>query len=815
MVLLLVKTRGALMKRFGKYEIVQQLGVGGMAIVYRARDILLGRDVALKVIGHQLKGGEAAEQRFLNEARVIAGLTHPNIVVVYDLGVESGTPFIAMEYLPGCDLRDLIDRAHPLSLEQRVDLVIQIAEALDHAHSRGVIHRDVKPGNIRVLRDGKAKLMDFGIAKFATQSLSKLTQTGTVLGSVSYMAPEQIRSQELTPGSDVFSLGVVMYEVLTGRLPFTGPDTAAILWKISFEPPEPFSDRDTVLLSEDLRRLVLQCLVKDRQERFPGFRPFIEQLSRLRKLELLSDLPQTAQPAPWIPDADAAGSEEVTPVSGPLPSFETISASMAETMPIPEPLRRPFPDRRSRRAAGAVFAALLGMALSGVVIAVWLPARGLDAPRRSEALPPAGALPQPVPRSGEAHVDPPRPPAATPAPVVAPPPEAARPVPPPPQVGAIPPAPTLAPPPPPPVETPQTSTDTRLAREIRQSRLRVRDSLQDARSRGIDGLAQAERSVEAADKALSSGQLLAAQSHFDEASRAIEAAIAQHEAVRLGQRRVAEQARQRAVAAGAQAAAARSVVPAVVREADLLLRAADEDLQRGAAGAAVDGFARAERVFQDAERLAARVAMARALAEQGQAVQALEQLAPLFQAYPQPGGAAEELRSLLRSAQVQLDARLGEARLALDRGDLQAARSALESLDSRERSLPETQELLRRIDSRLKSDRQPPDVQVVAMDYKVETPLVVELRVIDTSGVASVTFFAECSGEDSFKASRMEPAGQDLFRTVLEPKRHQGKTIRYYVEAVDLAGNVRSVGTAKKPIKLKSAATFSIVGPPG
>jgi eukaryotic-like serine/threonine-protein kinase len=797
--------RGDAVKGFGKYEILHELGVGGMAIVYRAHDTLLGRDVALKVINHKIKSGGAAEQRFLNEARVIAGLTHPNIVGVYDLGIESGTPYIAMEYLAGCDLRDIIDRGHPLSLDQKAAILLQIAEALDHAHSRRVIHRDVKPGNIRVLRDGKVKLMDFGIAKLATQSFSKLTQTGTVLGSVSYMSPEQIRSQDMTPAADIFSFGVVSYELLTGRLPFTGADPSAILWRISFEPPAPFTERETLFFSEDLRRLLLQCLAKERAERFETFRPFIERLSRLRSLELLSDLPDSTPPAAWVPELDPHLDREPTPISDVLPGLQMLSASLAETIRIPEPpphaVAKPSP-----RAVSALFAALLGMALSAVALAVWLPRGSLErsvAPTSLAPLAAPSAPPRPRPDSAPS----PRPP--TPAPIASQPPPS--------------PAPERASPPsepsPPASATQPPAMESRLAREARQALGRVRQALSrfnaSSSAEGRQELDAARQSLDAGERSLAAGRPEAALQRFDEAQRAIDSASAQDAAAQQALSHSAEEARQGALTASSAAGIARKALPAVVREADTLLRAAESDLQHGAPGAAQVGFARAASLYQESARLAGQVAQAEDLARRARYAEAWSLLDPVFRAHPDPGGDAQSLRATLDAARKRLDARLEAAHQALDHGDLGAARAAIEALSTQERDLPAVQEISGRIDTRLRTDRQPPDVQVGALDFRVETSLVVEVRVIDTSGVASVTFFAQCSGEDNFQPSAMEAAGQDLYRTVIDPKRHHGKAIKYYIEARDLAGNVRSVGSEKKPIKLKSESSLNIVIPPG
>jgi eukaryotic-like serine/threonine-protein kinase len=267
------------MARIGKYEILGEIGSGGMAVVYKARDTLLERFVALKLINQKLDESETAYQRFLNEARVAAGLTHPNIVSIYELGLDEGRPYIAMEFLQGWDLRELIARHQELGLRQKVSIALQIARALEHAHKHGVIHRDVKPANIRLLPDGTVKLMDFGIAKILSDALPQLTRSGVVVGTVSYMSPEQLRSRPLGPASDIFSFGVVLYELLTWTNPFEAPNPTAIIYRIIHESPPPIEDP---AIPEDLRRVVAKCLEKSPEDRYPTFEPLVQQLLRIK-----------------------------------------------------------------------------------------------------------------------------------------------------------------------------------------------------------------------------------------------------------------------------------------------------------------------------------------------------------------------------------------------------------------------------------------------------------------------------------------------------------------------------------------------------
>jgi serine/threonine protein kinase len=272
------------LKTLGRYQIQGEIGRGTMGVVYKALDPALGRAVALKTV-HLAFSVAAAdrelyEQRFMTEAKVAAALSHPGIVVVHDVGrdPESHTLYIALEYLRGETLETLVSDGRQLDWHEALRLTGAVAEALDHAHSHGVVHRDVKPANIMVLPSGEPKIMDFGIAKVPT---SELTGAGEFFGTPSYMSPEQAQGETVDKRSDIFSLGSVMYLLLTGARPFDGPNVPAIVMRVAHKDPPPPSSRAPHLPAA-VDAVVARALAKDPDSRYPDCRSLAEDIEDLR-----------------------------------------------------------------------------------------------------------------------------------------------------------------------------------------------------------------------------------------------------------------------------------------------------------------------------------------------------------------------------------------------------------------------------------------------------------------------------------------------------------------------------------------------------
>jgi len=264
--------------RIGKYDIIEVLGRGGMGVVYKAKDPHLGRLVAIKMTGGVGDNPELVS-RFFREAQSTASLQHPNIVTVYELGDCGGNPYLVMEYLEGHSLDAIIGSKRALNVIEQLDIMLAVCRGLDYAHQRKIIHRDIKPANIVVLKDGSVKLVDFGIAHIVGR---KLTMPGQVIGSFNYMSPEQINSKPIDTRTDIFSAGIVLYQLLTKALPFQAENTAATLMKIVHEPPPPLAQFLNVYPPE-LETILQRALAKDREERYQTVEEFAADLRGVRE----------------------------------------------------------------------------------------------------------------------------------------------------------------------------------------------------------------------------------------------------------------------------------------------------------------------------------------------------------------------------------------------------------------------------------------------------------------------------------------------------------------------------------------------------
>jgi len=315
-------------ERIGKYRVLEPIGRGGMGSVYKAHDPLLDRMVAIKVMAEDAEAGTEARQRFLREARSAARLNHPNIITVYELGEDQGRVFIVMELLEGEPLSRLIGRVPPVPLRRKLGLMMQICDGLAFAHQRGVVHRDIKPGNIFVLDNGQVKILDFGIARVGS---SELTRTGLLMGTPTYMSPEQARGRRSDARSDIFSVGVVFYELLSGRKPFVGEDYFETLEKVRSDTPPPLASVAPGL-PVALVGVVERAMAKDPAARYQSLEDV-----KLDLVGLPEALPAAASAAEELREAVDRQFAELVRLHRTLVAAIGSSALGDETIPLAEP----------------------------------------------------------------------------------------------------------------------------------------------------------------------------------------------------------------------------------------------------------------------------------------------------------------------------------------------------------------------------------------------------------------------------------------------------------------------------------------------
>ena len=360
-----------------------------MGTVYRAFDPLLTRVVAVKVISAQLDSQPEQRERFFREARAAAQLSHRNIVTIFDLGEQDGAPFLAMEYLVGRDLELRMREGDPMALARKIEIALMVCEGLAHAHSAGVIHRDIKPANIFITDDGQAKILDFGLARLVT---SELTRSNMMVGTVNYMSPEQLRGEKSDHRADIFSVGVVVYELLTGKKPFQADSFASTMYKILNETPEALDQIDPSL-PPHLTAIVDRAIAKSRDDRYQHMTELARDLAtayeglRGSDMRVLSHItsktppPSRVQPRPL----DHLTSPDAVTIVTPVPSLVQTAAAVGTPPPVqvaPSPSPQPAPSAPATPSSTStwppapgsrrwVYAAALGIALAGLGVIVF------------------------------------------------------------------------------------------------------------------------------------------------------------------------------------------------------------------------------------------------------------------------------------------------------------------------------------------------------------------------------------------------------------------------------------------------------------
>jgi len=386
-------------EKLGKFEIRRVLGNGAMGEVYLGLDPSIGREVAIKTILPSAAQGGEAKERFAREARAAGVLNHPNLVTIYEFGEDQGVLYIAMEYVKGHDLDELLQE-QSLTRSEALEVLAQVCDGLGFAHRQHIVHRDIKPTNVRVQRDGRrlhAKVMDFGVAKISN---SDMTATGMVMGTVSYMAPEYIRTGKPDSRSDLFAVGVMLYECLSGRKPFAGDTTPTVLYKIVNEAPEPIETEKLQGISPAIRSVLDRALAKNPDARF-------------QTAEDLAKSLRAAKDPSWMGQLDEATSllQAAAPTAPMLPNASAPTRQVPAAVPPPVAAPRPVPSSGGRRGLWVGLAALVLVAAGGT--GWWALRRGTPATTDSTPMPATpGATGTDAPRPADA---PPPSPVAGPA----------------------------------------------------------------------------------------------------------------------------------------------------------------------------------------------------------------------------------------------------------------------------------------------------------------------------------------------------------------------------------------------------------------
>src|SRR5437660_1342572 len=332
----------------GRYEIVQHLARGGMAEVFLARDLLLDRPVAIKVLFPEFAADRSFVERFRREARSAANLNHPNIASIYDWGEEEGTYFIVMEYVEGRTLRQVIREDGPVPPRRAAEIGADMAAAAGFAHKNGVIHRDFKPGNVLISSNGQVKVTDFGIARAASNAQEALTQTGAVMGTATYFSPEQAQGRTIDFRSDVYALGIVLYEMVVGRPPFYNENPVAVAYQHVRERPIPPRQHNPKI-PVPFEAIVLKSLAKNPVNRYASADELRADLMRFR-----SGKPVLATPATTGAAAAGAAVGAATTAMPAVDSTQAIPAATATTVMDDD-------GKRPRRRTGAYIALLIGL----------------------------------------------------------------------------------------------------------------------------------------------------------------------------------------------------------------------------------------------------------------------------------------------------------------------------------------------------------------------------------------------------------------------------------------------------------------------
>ena len=376
----------------GRYEVRSLIGRGGMAEVHLGFDTRLSRVVAIKMLRRDLAQDSIFQARFRREAQSAASLNHPNIVAVYDTGEEIiedavgrsiAVPYIVMEYVEGHTVKDLISDGTAVPINEAVEIVSGVLSALDYSHANHLVHRDIKPGNIMLTSDGKIKVMDFGIARALTDSQATMTQTNAVVGTAQYLSPEQARGETVDARSDLYSTGVVLFELLTGRPPFKGDSAVAVAYQhVEQIPPTPSSILSDI--PDSLDRVVLKALAKNREDRYPSAAAMLSDLQRVSRGLDVAAPPADSWATEVLPTSGMGGAQTAatTPMSAVAPrgGGQAMAATSTSLPPVAERADAAEEASKARKRRTVIIASVVAIALLLIAGSVWALTRRAAAP---------------------------------------------------------------------------------------------------------------------------------------------------------------------------------------------------------------------------------------------------------------------------------------------------------------------------------------------------------------------------------------------------------------------------------------------------
>lgn len=376
----------------GRYEVRSLIGRGGMAEVHLGFDTRLSRVVAIKMLRRDLAQDSIFQARFRREAQSAASLNHPNIVAVYDTGEEIiedavgrsiAVPYIVMEYVEGHTVKDLISDGTAVPINEAVEIVSGVLSALDYSHANHLVHRDIKPGNIMLTSDGKIKVMDFGIARALTDSQATMTQTNAVVGTAQYLSPEQARGETVDARSDLYSTGVVLFELLTGRPPFKGDSAVAVAYQhVEQIPPTPSSILSDI--PDSLDRVVLKALAKNREDRYPSAAAMLSDLQRVSRGLDVAAPPADSWATEVLPTSGMGGAQTAatTPMSAVAPrgGGQATAATSTSLPPVAERADAAEEASKARKRRTMIIASVVAIALLLIAGSVWALTRRAAAP---------------------------------------------------------------------------------------------------------------------------------------------------------------------------------------------------------------------------------------------------------------------------------------------------------------------------------------------------------------------------------------------------------------------------------------------------